>query len=172
MANESVSVTRHSPDKLLTRFEHSPLLMFLVVSLVAHVVILGAMSTGYIHDRYILGKTQEEIDQARADARKAKVEQAKPAAPAVPAPAPAAAAPAPAPDATSATAAGGAAAPAAGAVTPDGGAKPREALTDAELMEKHKDTTVIKRVTEAAKPEELPKKPDELGISIEETNRF
>ncbi|NLB55843.1 MAG: hypothetical protein GX811_08795 [Lentisphaerae bacterium] len=40
----------------------------------------------------------------------------------------------------------------------------------ANALENVKDTAVVKEITEVATPEEIPSLPDELGISIEDTN--
>lgn len=42
--------------------------------------------------------------------------------------------------------------------------------SDAALLEKYKDTPVVKAITEVAKPEEIPDKPQNIGISFEDTN--
>lgn len=41
--------------------------------------------------------------------------------------------------------------------------------TDAELLQQRSDSPVVKRITEAAKPEEIPDEPGDLGISLEDT---
>lgn len=37
-------------------------------------------------------------------------------------------------------------------------------------LDKHKHAPVVKKITETAKPEDIPKEPGDLGITIEETN--
>lgn len=39
------------------------------------------------------------------------------------------------------------------------------------LMEARKDTPVMQRITETARPEDIPRQPDDLGLSIEDTRR-
>ncbi len=47
-----------------------------------------------------------------------------------------------------------------------------ETATGDELPEDIRDTPVGQRITETASPEEIPDKPDDLGISVDETNPF
>lgn len=41
---------------------------------------------------------------------------------------------------------------------------------DQAILEQRQDTPVVQRITEAAKPADIPKEPDGLGISLDETN--
>lgn len=146
---------RQSPDRLMRLFTDTPALKWLAVSIVAHLLILGITSLGYIRDRWI----DPEGAVARAAAAKAA---------AVNVPPPEAAAPQ-------------AGAPQAGA-TPEGastGAPPESAATpaaqgprtEAQLLEDRKNAPVVQRITDTAAPQEIPRQPDELGLSLEDTRR-
>lgn len=43
---------------------------------------------------------------------------------------------------------------------------------EASMLEKHRDAPVVKAITEQAAPEDIPTEPDDLGLSVEDTNRF
>jgi len=50
-------------------------------------------------------------------------------------------------------------------------APPAPKASEEKKAEEKKDTPVVKGITELPKKGEIPKKPDDLGISIDETNR-
>jgi len=133
---------------MIAEFSNMQTLMWVGVALLAHVVIIGATSVTYLRD---------QIDPAGAVARKTAQANAAAAAAAAatqPASAPAVAdaAPAPAnPDASPA------ATPAAAEVSDD------------KAMEDRKDSAMVKKITEAAKPAEIPAKPNNTGIDLDET---
>ena len=162
--NQNDSETRAvSPDQLLVTFSRGRILFWMGIAVLIHVVVIGGTSVGYIRDRWIDpegAKLRREAAAAALAAEKAKAQAAaRPAAPqaassnavAVATNAPASGAPTNAPAATNAAAA----TPAAG--------------DEASELAAHKNTTVVKRITEAASTNEIPKKP-ELGISLEDTN--
>jgi hypothetical protein len=138
------SIARLSPDALVAPFAGSRLSGWLVVALAAHAVVIGLFSLGTIRDL---------LDPEGAAARKAAA--ATPAATAAPvSPSEAAAVPADA---------GGPAAPAPAEETPAAAPGTPAAV--------ERGTTPIERATtEAAKPGEIPQQPDDLGLSIEDTN--
>ena len=137
-----IKVGRRGPDKLLTTFSKSPFWIWVIMSLVIHLSISAFISYGFIRDNY--------IDPEGAVARKAAaLAAAKPEPPAAPKPV----APKPAPPA--------AVAPTTVATTPTN-------LND-RLLEERKNTPVVKRITETAKPDEIPKQPTDLGISLDDT---
>jgi hypothetical protein len=141
------TIARLSPDALVESFGGSRLSGWLLVALATHVLVIGAFSLGTLRDL---------LDPEGAAARKAAA--AKPAATAA-AEAQPAAAPADGADATASAPAAAKDTPAAAAGTPAAPAAPE------------RGTTPIERATtEAAKPGEIPQKPDDLGISIEDTN--
>lgn len=134
-----------APEKLVRGFTASRFMFWMALALVAHVVIIGVTSVGYIRDR---------IDPEGAALRKAAAE---------------AAAKAMAEKAAPKTAP----APAAGTVTgavPARAAAPTNAATDEALLQQRKDTPVVKAITQLPATNEIPRQPDELGISINDTN--
>ncbi len=153
----SQKIDQIAPDKLLHIFAKSRIIPCLVAAVVLHLVIIAGTSVGYLRAQIPGFKPEAEEKPAEASAK--------------PEPAPAqAAAPAATPEAPAQ-----AAAPADATQPPAAAAKPAAgngSLSDAELMEQRKNSSVIKRITDVAKPEELPKKPDDLGISLEETSKF
>lgn len=136
-----IKVGRRGPDKLLTTFSKSPFWIWVVLSLVVHLSITGFISYGYLRDNY--------LDPEGAVARKAAAlaAEAKPEPP----PAPKPVAPKPEPPAPAPTA-----------------ATPAVNLTD-RMIEERKNTPIVQRITETAKPAEIPKQPGDLGISLDDT---
>ena len=135
-----IKVGRRGPDKLLTTFSKSPFWIWVIMSLVIHSSISVFISYGYIRDHY--------LDPEGAVARKAAaLAAAKPE----PAPAPKPVVPTPAPPAPAPTA----------AATPTN--------SNDRLLEERKNTPVVQRITETAKPAEIPKQPGDLGISLDDT---
>lgn len=134
-------IDRLSPDSLVASFSQSHLVRWFLVAFALHTVVIGAFSIGYVRDL---------IDPVGAAARKAEVIAA---AKAVVAAAAAAAAPPAAP---------------AEAAKPGDGKTPQSAEnTDGKSAEK---SPIEKATSEAAKPDEIPATPDDLGLSIEDTN--
>lgn len=137
---------RHTPDKLLGNFTKSRFWTCVAIAVGAHLVLMLVTSVTYIRVEWFgaeppVQKTQEE----------AVVE--KPVAADTAAPAPEEP-----PEAESKAAAPG------DVYELMGGRDGAEALRQA------KDTEVVREITEVAKPEEIPTIPDDLGISIQDTN--
>lgn len=121
--------------------------MWVAVSLVIHIAIIGGSSVPYIRDRW--------IDPEAAAARKvaAEAEAAKKKADAK-------------------AAASGKAPPTAGGAGSTTAPSTQSSTAKLTPEENAKaNTPVMQRITDTAKPSELPKKPDDLGISIDETNK-
>jgi hypothetical protein len=131
-----------SPDDLLSSFSKSHLVRWFLAALLLHAIVIGGFSVGTIRDW---------VDPEGAKARKAA---ALAAAKAATAPAETAAPVAEAKPAESATAA----------------AKPGEVKPDTAETAADARTTTEKATTEVAKPGEIPSAPDDLGLSIEDTN--
>lgn len=140
-ASDAAAAAQASPDDLLASFSESHVVRWFLVALLIHAVVIGGMSMGTIRDW---------VDPEGAKARK---EAAVAAAKATAGPAEAAAAPAAEQEKPAAAAAG------------PGQAKPAAATAAADAK-----TPIEKATTESAKPEEIPSAPDELGLSIEDTN--
>lgn len=144
-AESTISATKPdqvSPDDLLSGFSKSHLVRWFVAALLLHAVVIGGFSVGTIRDW---------VDPDGAKARK---EAALAAAKAATAPAE-----------TAASAAEGKPAESAAAAAKPGEVKPDTAETTAEAK-----TTIEKATSEVAKPGEIPSAPDDLGLSIEDTN--
>ncbi len=140
-ASDAAAATQTSPDELLASFSESHVVRWFLVALLIHAVVIGGMSVGTIRDW---------ADPEGAKARKeAAIAAAKAAAPAE-------AAAAPATDQEKPTQA---------AADSPGQANPAAATTAADAK-----TPIEKATTESAKPEEIPSAPDDLGLSIEDTN--
>lgn len=130
-----------SPERLMWGFTRSRLVQWTLVAVAIHVVAIGTMSMGYIRDTWV---DPEGAARRKADAEAAmKAQQEKAAAPA---------------PATPTTKTG----PKDAAPVKD---KPAD---DRTLLEKHKDVPVVKRITDTAQTNEIPKQPDDLGISIKD----
>ena len=137
--------------KPIAGFDRTTTGFWVVVSLVIHIALIGGTSVGFIKDTWIdpegAAARQAEHD-AKIAAEKAAAKAAK-APPTAPAHAPGSAA--------------GASATKPATSTGD--------TSDEALMKAHGDAPVVKRSTEVSKPGEIPDKPDDLGISIEDTNK-
>jgi hypothetical protein len=144
MASTSLPASRPaeevSPDELLGGFSHGHLVRWFLTALALHAMVIGGFSVGTIRDW---------IDPEGAKARKeamlaAATATADAAAPQGKAP----------PDAAAADTQ-----PAAPAAEQAADTKPAAAKTPIE-----------KAVSATAKPGEIPKEPDDLGLSIDDTN--
>ncbi len=151
MEEKVQSAVAMSPQKLLNGFSKDRIVFWLAVAACIHVVLISLLSLGYIRDRW--------IDPEGAEARKAAVLAAqealkKEAAAKVVRP----------PVSTGAVSQANAAT--------SGVAKVSGASTGTteQILEQRKDSPVVKRITEKAKPEEIPAQPNDLGISIGDTN--
>ena len=147
-------IDRLSPDSLVATFSQSQLMRWFLVALAAHAIVIGGFSIGNIRDM---------IDPEAAAARKAAAAAAAKAASAPPAEASA-----PAPAQTAATQPGEAARPADGAKPAEGGKPDGQAATPA--GDAPAKTPIEQATSEVAKPEDIPAVPDDLGLSIEDTN--
>jgi hypothetical protein len=154
MESHSEDYSRHSPDKLLTGFTKGRMVLWVVVAVAAHVIFVVITSLGSIRDRW--------IDPEGAAARKAAMEAARKAAQTVAAPAKVA--PTAVADTNAAPSVAATNAPA------KSNAVPATVKGQEEIPDDRRNTPVVNRITEAAKPQEIPSQPNELGISIDETN--
>lgn len=146
---ELPEVEKVSPEKLIAGFARGRIALWVVVAVVAHVLLIGGTSVGYIRDRW--------VDPEGAQVRKAKAQAIAAAAKQAAARAAAAAAPKAKPALAVASATN--AAPVAAAST-------NESVAGRAVQ----DTPVMKRITATATTNELPKPGDDLGISIRDTN--
>lgn len=162
MAEEHSEMQDTSPDELLGVFSRTGMGKCLVLAVIVHVILIGGTSVGYIRDRLDPMGAAERRKQEEA-VRQAALKQAS-------AETAAAATQAASAEATAATL--GRRGDTQQAEAPRKSAGDTAVGSESEILEARKDTSMVKRLTEVAKPKELPKKPDDLGISIEETNKF
>lgn len=131
-----------TPEQLLAVFSKGRIVLWIGVAVAIHVVLIAVTSVGYIRDRWIDPEGAKDRKKAAAVALAAEKAKAQPAMP-------------------SAAKTNSPTAPAAKAVTAKQG--------DAAQLEARRDTKVVKRITEVAATNAIPKAPD-LGISLEDTN--
>lgn len=150
------------PTSLLHVFSKSRLEGWLITALIVHVVLLGATSIPYIYDTW--------IDPAGAEAREASSGDEETAEPGTEQ---AEAANGAEPDAQQETDAEQA--DAKEPAVEQAGAEPAESTSETAGTDTAEPpaarTPVEKRVEDVASPDEIPLEPDDLGISLEETNR-
>lgn len=140
---------RFAPDNLLRIFSKTPFLKYLVLALVIHLVLTLATSVPYMLDR-IYPERVEQRENARKERERKEAEAKRPKQPA-----------ASATENAAVSADASEKAPQASASAP---------TSEAELLKAHSNAPVVKEITEMPKPGEIPATPDELGISIDQTN--
>jgi len=142
MAGDPQGIERFAPDKLLGGFSRTRIYWYFVIAVAIHLVATAATSVGYIRDRWIDPEGAARRKAEQIEAR--KTEEARLATPGVERRAPAKAETPKAPDAK-------------------GKAEPPD--------EARRKAPVVKEITDLPKKGEIPKQPDDLGISIDETNK-
>jgi hypothetical protein len=130
-----------APEKLVRGFTSTRIMFWVIVAVAMHIAFAAATSVDYIRDTWIDPEGAAQR-KAAADAA-ANNEPEQPAAPATPS----------APSETGEVTAGSA-----------------DATSEAALLEQRKDTPVVEAVTELPAADEIPRHPDDLGISIGDTN--
>jgi hypothetical protein len=150
-------IEKLSADKLLDSFAKTHFWQGIVLSIVFHILVIGVTSTNYLWRTFI---AKGEPPSAQADGGSST--NAPPAA-------------------TNATGSVGSttnATPDTPKMTPPKTPTSTNATSNvpkdeqAALMDKYKNTPTVKQISEQAKPDEIPKKPDDLGISVDDTNPF
>lgn len=147
MNPNSPEIEKLSPQKLLGTFTQSRFVLWVVAALAIHIVVIGGMSAGYIRDTWIDPEGAIQRKAAAEAAAKAEAEKLMRQN-------------APAPATNAASAAVTATNPPAPAATTN---------AEANLLEQRKDTPVVKAITETAPTNDIPKQPDDIGISIKDT---
>jgi hypothetical protein len=139
-------IERLAPQKLMANFSKTRILLAVGIALCLHVIIIGGSSLRYIYVKWI------NPDAAIVDEEKS-------------------------PDAAPADDAAGtnAVASTTGTNTVAAAASSNEAVAAAavdpsKIPDSVKETPVIKRITETASPDEIPRKPDDLDLSVEDTS--
>ncbi|MCH8475350.1 MAG: hypothetical protein LAT55_09000 [Opitutales bacterium] len=131
------------PETLLAGFSRTRLDFWIIVALIVHVALLAGTSIPYLYDTWI---DPEGAEERRAAVQEDEDEEAEAVREAI-----------------------------------EQGSEAREEETGeaaeepaeetAQEEEEEELTPVERRVQEAADPDEIPRDPDDLGISLEETNR-
>jgi hypothetical protein len=146
MSQEYSEIQKMSPDKLVRMFSRSHVGVAVLLALLIHVVFVGAMSVNYIWETYIA----PEQAQAAAAAATNTVDEAAVTAS----------------DTNTAAVASPAAAGAAGSGTPAATAQGAAAANMEGIPEQYRDSEVVRSVTEASKPEDIPSMPDPIGVPL------
>lgn len=169
MTESNTELERINPDKLVGNFGQSGITRFLAIAVALHLVVLGATSLGYMYEQYLQWfdpPAYAAYVQAQADAKKAAEAADTPTSGTPGTPAAAGTTPGTTPADGTSPSNGTSSAPAT-----NGQAAAPAAQTGMEgIPEDKRDNPVVKAITETAKPDEIPKKPDDLGISIQDTN--
>jgi hypothetical protein len=126
--------------KMVSEISNRQTIMWVAVAFVFHVVLIGATSLSYIHDRWIdpAGAAARVQAADAAEAQKLASDSAPPTATQSPVPPPAQ---------TDAT-------------TPD----------EKKILDQRRDNPEVKKVTEAAKPGEIPKNPTHQGFDLDDSS--
>ncbi len=147
MNPNSPEIEKLSPQKLLGTFTQTRFVLWVVAAIAIHIVVIGGLSAGYIRDTWIDPEGAVQRKAAAEAAAKAEAEklmkQPAPLPATNAAPAAVAATNAPAPVATTNAA--------------------------ASLLEQRKETPIVKAITEVAPTNDIPRQPDDIGISIKDT---
>lgn len=148
-----------APEKLMQNFTASRFLLWIGAAVGLHVVFIGLFSLGYIRDTWIDPEGAVLRKAADEAAAKAELPQQK-----APTPAPAAGQ---TKGGTNETDAAARQAKGGTNETPAAAVKPAPAVTnEAAMLEARKNTPVVKAITQTSKPDEIPGKPNELGIDM------
>jgi len=142
MSEQENDIERLTPQKLLAGFSRGKVIHFVILAVVIHIAVIGALSTRYIYYTWVNPEAGAALKEAETRETAEKANQA-----------------------TVATSVSGRnVAPSATAGGVD--------ESDAALVKKHGDRPVVKAITAAATTNEIPKEPapDGLGISLEDTN--
>lgn len=150
-------ISRLSPDSLIEMFSKTSFGTVMALSIAIHIVLTIATSTSYIWNK--INPEKPQTASATNNVNNASASNALNGASAS--------------NGTASAAQTGAVASATQNPTANS-QTPGSAQTNAEqtLLEQHKDSPVVKRVMEQAKPEEIPEKPSDDGIPIQDTNPF
>lgn len=143
MKNTNDPTQEPKPEKLLEGFSRTRLDFWIIVAVIVHVAVLAGTSVPYLYDTWI---DPEGAEERRAAAQEEEDEEAEAVREAI-----------------------------------QEGSEGREEEVPEEIEEPVEEsageeteeemTPVERRVQEAADPEDIPRDPDDLGISIDETNR-
>lgn len=150
--NNDQTLLPYSTDKLLVNFTQSRFSFYLIVAVLIHVVFIAITSVSYINDHWIdpEGAARRTAELAAAQSNKMAAVVAVP----------------PVNTGGVSNATSGisttAAAPAGTGVV--------MGVASSNVPADRTNTVIMKQITDTAKPSEIPKAPDDLGISIKDTN--
>ena len=147
MTNVDDKIKRAVPRKLMGSFSQNKVLFCFVAAVAVHVLVIGASSLDYVYYKWInpeAGLAQDEAAKKAREERASGVNAGAPVAPATNAL-----------DRTSTTN--------AGPETEEG--------DSAALLEERRNTPVVKSITELPEPDEIPDVPDDIGLTVEDTNQ-
>lgn len=149
-ANQN-DIQQLSPDKLMQGFSKTRFMSGIVLAVVIHILFVGVTSLQFIWRTWIAAEEPEPKVIAEAPAQAGE---------------------------PAADDAAGVAVSATGvkeSVDRDTGSAPERTAAQQQhdqMMEKYRDTPTVRAITDAADPDEIPTMPDDLGLSIEDTNPF
>jgi len=155
MPDAPQELDRFSPDKLVVGFSRTKIATCILLAVGVHLLLIAATSFGYIRDRWIDPEGAAQRKAAQVATRRAEADRV----------------------AAAERAAAEAAARAAGKMdarpsTGERAAKPGTQAPAAKGSEAvRKEAPVVKEITKMPEKGEIPKSPDGLGISIDETNQ-
>jgi hypothetical protein len=136
-------IEKHSPPSLLAGFTKTRFAFWFALATVIHVIVIGGLSLGYIRDTWIDPQGAAARKAAAEAAAKAEAEKAHPPTPATP-------------PTTNVAVTTPVAAPATN--------------TEAATLAARTNAAVVKAITEVAPTNDIPQQPDDLGLSIKDTN--
>lgn len=142
-SNLSQNLSAASRRKMISDMSNRQTIVWVLVAFAVHVVLIGATSLGYIRDRWIdpVGGAARAQAADAAEAQKLAADSATPTASQAPVTPPAQTTQA---DATSAD--------------------------EKKILEQRKDNPEVKKVTEAAKPGDIPKNPTHHGFELDDSS--
>ncbi len=149
MNQDYEEIGKMSPDALMRNFTQTPFLRGVMLAVGLHIILIAVTSVGYVYKTFFAVAPPPAAAAAEGAAGTAATNAAATVA---------------------ATTNGAAVATAPGTGTAARVVHAAPGTEDAELA-KYKDTPIVKAITEASTPEEIPASPD-LGISLDETNPF
>ncbi len=137
-----------SPQKLLIGFSRDRIIFWISVAIGFHILLIGSLSLGYIRDRWIDPTGAEERKAAALAAQEAVKKEA-------------------AAKVTRSPVAAMGTGSASNRVVQVGSSSTG---TPEQILEERKNAPVVKRITEKAAPGEIPTRPNDLGISLDDIN--
>ena len=157
------NMSQFSSGKPIAGFQKTRTGFWITISFALHVLLISALSYQYIFDTWIdpEGAKKRQLAEEEAKAAQAAALRDKPAAPKTASPTTAA----------SPTAATSPTAPAASSAAPTAAASAAPVKpSNPEIPAGKENTPVVKSITATAKPGEIPKVPDDIGLSLDDTN--